>query len=527
MRLLGEQLIGLEQSGEGSNRFWAEDPVSGATLEPAFLDATADEIDRALRLAVLAKVELRRLGRKDRAHLLDHIADRIESLGGDLLERTRQETGLPLARLEGERARTCNQLRLFGEVVRQGRYLDARIDTANPTRAPLAKPDVRQIQAPIGPVVVFGASNFPFAFSAAGGDTAAAIAAGCPVIVKAHPNHPGASEMVGRAIIAAVEACGFPEGTFSLVHGAGHEVGVALVRHPSTRAVGFTGSFAGGTALLDAAMTRDRPIPVFAEMGSVNPTIIMPGALAERSEDIVNGLAASVTLGVGQFCTNPGLILLLASEETTTFIDRLADTITDVDPGPMLHSGICNSYYKGLSKLAATPGVRLRAGKLDAPDTTCTGHPALLEATAMDFLDHPWLAEEVFGPSTLAIICGNEFELYDVIQLLGGQLTGTVHAIASDLDHYGEVLPLLEERVGRLVFGGFPTGVEVCHAMHHGGPFPATTDGRFTSVGSASIRRFLRPVCYQDWPQELLPEELRDDSPAPVPRMIDGEFVDP
>lgn len=527
MRLLGEQLIGLEQSGEGLNRFHAANPATGMALDPAFLDATADEIDRALRLAVRAKVELKRLTRMDRAHLLDHIADRIESLGTELLERTHQETGLPLPRLEGERLRTCNQLRLFGSVVREGRYLDARIDTAEPDRAPIPKPDVRQIHVPVGPVVVFGASNFPLAFSTAGGDTASALAAGCPVIVKAHPNHPGASEMVGRAIIAAVEACGFPEGTFSLVHGAGHEVGMALVRHPSTRAVGFTGSFGGGTALMDAALTRDRPIPVFAEMGSVNPTILLPGSIEENAATLADGLATSVTLGVGQFCTNPGLVLTLAGDATEVFLDQLAEKISGVSDAPMLHAGIAASYNEGLTRLAETEGVELRVGSTEKAKETCNGRPALVQTTGSSFLDHPWLGEEVFGPSTVAIVCANEYELYDVVQLLGGQLTGTIHASTEDLERYGEVIPLLEERVGRLVFAGFPTGVEVCHAMHHGGPFPATSDGRFTSVGSSAIRRFLRPMCYQDWPQHLLPEELRDGNPAGIPRMVDGGFEEP
>ena len=524
MDISGHHWIGSQPSRAGTATFQATAPATGEALEPFYAEATSDEIDRAFTLAVRAQATLRGLPRERRARLLERIADGLEALGEGLLERASLETALPLPRLTGERGRTTDQLRRFAEHVREGSWLEARLEGAQPERAPLPKPDLRSIRQAVGPVVVFGASNFPLAFSVAGGDTASALAAGCPVIVKAHPHHPATSELVARVIVAAVSELGLPPGTFSLLHGRGHQVGAELVTHPDARAVGFTGSFAGGKALFDLAAARPRPIPVFAEMGSVNPVLLLPGAVASRSGELAAGLAGSVTLGVGQFCTNPGLLVALAGDATEELVTALGVQLDDSNPGTLLHDGIRAGYEAGLSRLANVRGVRRFTFEPPVIASSRSVRAAGFRTDAATFRAHPELGEEVFGPATLLGLCSDAEELQNLVEDLDGQLTATVHASDEDLDTFGGLVDSLTEKAGRLVFGGYPTGVEVCPAMHHGGPFPATTDAASTSVGTAAIRRFTRPVCYQDAPMALLPPELRDANPDGILRLVDGEW---
>lgn len=499
MKLHGGQRLGAARSAEGSETFRAVDPARSAPLEGVFHDATEAEIERALALATAAHPAFELAGRERRAAFLEDAAARIEGLGDELLERTQLETALPRARLESERARTTGQLRRFAQVVRAGEFLDVRVDPGDPERRPVPKPELRSMQRAIGPVVVFGASNFPLAFSTAGGDTAAALAAGCPVVVKAHPNHPGAAELVGEALAAAVAAAGLPEGTFGFVQGREHRVGASLVRHPATRAVAFTGSFAGGKALFDLAVARPEPIPVFAEMGSQNPLFVLPARLAAAGEAIARGLAASMTLGVGQFCTRPGLVFLPRGESGQRFIESLLSALGEVPEGTLLHAGIRDGFRRALDNQARVRGVEtLLRG--ETPNDACRARAAVLAVEAAHFLREGALHEEVFGPATLIVRYDGARELAGLARSLRGQLTATVHAEPADLEAHAELVTILEQKAGRLVLNGFPTGVEVSPAMVHGGPWPATTDARHTSVGTTSIRRFLRPVCYQDWP---------------------------
>lgn len=526
MNLHGQNFLGRTTSALGSTRIRAVNPAGSHALEPEFVEATRNEIDSALHLAQRAYKEYRRLAPTIRAAFLRRIADEIESLGDALIERANQESGLPAPRLEGERARTTNQLRLFAGLVEEGSWVDARIDRAQPNRKPLPKPDVRRMLIPIGPVAVFGASNFPLAFSVAGGDTASALAAGCSVVVKAHPAHPGTSELVGEAILAAANETGVPDGVFSLVHGASHDVGLALVRHPITRAVAFTGSLRGGRALFDAAARREDPIPVFAEMGSINPVVVLPEAGEERSEDIAQGLYQSVTLGVGQFCTNPGLVVACEGRATNRMVAALKGLITEHASSPMLSAGICRAFRSGVESVTQIPGVEVIAqGKEVQTDDSTGVSPVLLKTDAATFRARPELREELFGPATLVVTVSSDQELLEVIQRLEGQLTATIHASDTELASHEEVVQTLTDVAGRLVFNGFPTGVEVCPSMHHGGPYPATTDVRTTSVGTAAIYRFARPVCYQDFPQQNLPVELRDPNERGVWRLVDGELT--
>lgn len=526
MTLEGKNLIGSSQSGEGPTSFKAYDPSVGTEIEPGFFDATAAEVDEAVFLAADAFPIYRKLPGERRASFLEAIADEIEALGDPLLERCASETGLGLDRLTGERGRTTGQLRLFGSLAREGSWVDARIDHAIPDRAPLPKPDVRLMIMPVGPVVVFGASNFPLAFSAAGSDTASALAAGCPVIVKAHRSHPGTAEMVGRAIQKAAQSCSMPDGVFSLIQGPGSKVGTALVVHPQVKAVGFTGSRSGGRALFNLAASRPEPIPVFAEMGSLNPVFALPRALEERGSAFAEGLRGSVTLGVGQFCTNPGLVLGIESESLGSFIDTAESLFAEAPPATMLNPGIRDAYEFGLDALESDGNVALVAKSTTAVDATKTEAGAYVWATDVaSFLANPDLSHEVFGPSTLVVKCASKADLIDVAQRLEGHLTATIHGTDDDLAHYEDLVEVLERRVGRLIFNGFPTGVEVCPAMHHGGPYPATTDGRSTSVGTAAIFRFTRLVSYQNFPDSALPDELKDGNPLELWRMVDGEMV--
>ncbi len=522
MDLQGTQLLGSGTSRAGTDTFTAIDPREAAPLEGSFHEAIPAEVDRAFALAAAAHPAFELAGREARARFLETIAERIEALGDGLLQRASAETGLPLPRLTGERGRTCGQLRMFAKVVREGAYLDVRIERADPDRQPLPKPDVRSMRHALGPVAVFGASNFPLAFSVAGGDTASALAAGCPVVVKAHPNHPGTSELVGRAIVAAVRDCGLPEGVFSLLQGRGHEVGLEMVRHPLCRAVGFTGSLAGGRALFDAAAARPVPIPVFAEMGSTNPMFLLPQKLAAEGAALAEGLAGSVTLGVGQFCTNPGLVFAVRDAGAETFVTKLAEHLGGAAEAPMLHAGIRSAYERRLDELAAVPGVEVRVR--DGAVGPCGAKAALLVTDARNWTGQETLREEVFGPATVVVLCDDLAELAVVAGALPGQLTATVTGTEAEVAQVPGLLATLADRAGRVLFGGFPTGVDVSSAMVHGGPYPATTDSRSTSVGTAAIERFTRPVAWQSFPQALLPEDLRDAGPAGLWRRVDGEF---
>ena len=464
------------------------------------------DIDRVCALAETAFDPYRATDPGRRAGFLETIADNILGLGDELLERAGTETALPRPRLEGERARTVGQLRQFAELVRSGSWQGVRIDPALPERKPLPRPDLRQRRIPLGPVAVFGASNFPLAFSVAGGDTASALAAGCPVVVKAHPSHPGTSELTARAIAAAVSQCGLPAGVFSLISGPDIALGTRLVADPRIKAVGFTGSRSGGLALVAVAQSRAEPIPVYAEMSSINPVLLLPAALAARAEALGQGFAASLTLGVGQFCTNPGLVLGVGGPDLDRFTAAAAAALAPVPAGTMLNDGIRQSYACGVSAFAAHEGVAsLHKGK--AEDDRAA--PALFAVSARDFLADKTLAHEVFGPVALIVHCESEEELSQVIAGLEGQLTATLQMETADLPLAASLLPLLERKAGRILANGWPTGVEVAPSMVHGGPFPATSDSRTTSVGTLAIDRFLRPVCYQDLPAALLPPEIR------------------
>ncbi len=526
MIVRGENLIGGETSAAGPRSLRAVNPVTRETLEPGFPEATTGEADRAVESASGSFEAYRAASADQRADFLDRIAVEIEALGDALIERAAAESGLPVARLTGERGRTAGQLRMFAGVVREGSWVGARIDRALPDRQPLPKPDLRRMLIPMGPVVVFGASNFPLAFSVCGGDTASALAAGCPVVVKAHPAHPGTSELVGRAVVAAAEASGMPAGVFSLVHGAGHDTGLHLVGHPLTKAVAFTGSLKGGRALFDAAASRPEPVPVYAEMGSTNPVFVLPGAARNAAAEFSAGLAGSVTLGVGQFCTNPGVVVMMKDPSSAALLNSMKDAFAGTSPGTMLHEGIRQNFQAGVDRLRATPGVEELAHSGTAADPGKTEAGAVVfTTTAETWLRTPALAEEVFGPSTVVISCGDPQEMENLARRLEGHLTATLHGTPEDLADHNGLVSILENRVGRLIFNGFPTGVEVCPSMQHGGPYPATTDSRTTSVGTAAIERFARPVCYQDFPQASLPTELRDRNERGLWRLLDNAWT--
>jgi NADP-dependent aldehyde dehydrogenase len=523
MQLTGLNLIGSETIG-GTTTFRGVNPATSQPIEPPFHEAGEAEADRALRLAESAFKEFRALHATRRAAFLLAIAAKIEA-NDALLARANEETGLPPERLRGERGRTVGQLRLFARVVEEGSWVGARIDRADPNRKPVPKPDLRRMLIPLGPVVVFAASNFPLAFSVAGGDTASALAAGCPVVVKAHPAHPGTSEMVGTIIRDAAKETDMPDGVFSLLHGRANELGAALVKHPLTQAVGFTGSLGAGRALFNAAAARPSPIPVYAEMGSINPVFVLPGALAERGKQIAEGLRLSVTMGVGQFCTNPGLIIGLDDAATKQFVEQLAGLMSEAAPGTMLYAGLRDSYDQGVQRFSAVPGVRVAGRARAAVETHKTQvAPTLFTADAKTWLENHTLQEELFGPASL-VVTGGADSLEKIAAALEGHLTATLHGTAVDLESHRALVAILERKVGRLIFNGYPTGVEVAHAMQHGGPYPATTDARTTSVGTAAIERFARPLCYQDFPQISLPEELQEGNPRNIWRLVDGEWT--
>ncbi|WP_298331039.1 aldehyde dehydrogenase (NADP(+)) [Haloactinopolyspora sp.] len=524
VRLTGNLIIGSEEIRGDQGEFAAVDPRTGDTLEPSYGLGGAAEVERAAVLASEAFATYRQTDSETRAAFLDTIAEQIEALGDQLIDRVQAESGLPRARVESERARTTNQLRLFAAVVREGSWRRVRVDPAQPDRAPLPRPDIRQRSIPLGPVAVFGASNFPLAFSVAGGDTASALAAGCPVVVKAHEAHPGTSELVGRAIRAAVSAHDLPEGTFSLLYGTGPGLGTALVTDPRIKAVGFTGSRSAGLALVAAAAGRPEPIPVYAEMSSVNPVFLLPGALRERAGDIGRGYVASVTTGVGQLCTSPGLVFVHDGPDADTFVAAAAEALEQVPAAPMLTQGIRDGYDQGVQALAGHDQVaQVAAGGVD-DSIACGGQARLFTTTGAAFLADRSLSQEVFGAASLVVRVRDDAELDQIIDALEGQLTAAVHASPDDYDRARELLAALELKAGRVLFNGWPTGVEVGHAMVHGGPFPATSAPATTSVGTRAIERFLRPVAYQDVPADLQPAEVRDDNPLDLWRRVDGQL---
>ena len=519
----GYSILGGESHPASAGTFTGYDPAAGVPLEPTFHYATPEALDRAAELAEEAFVSYRNLSGKDKARFLRHIAAGLDAIAAELVERAQRETALPEARLKGELARTVNQLKLFAQVLEEGSWVNARIDPAEPHRKPLPRPDIRSMLRPLGPVAVFGSSNFPLAFSVAGGDTASALAAGCPVIVKAHSAHPGTSELVGQVIARSVRELDLPDGVFALLFGAGTDLGVALVRHSRIKGVGFTGSLQAGKALIDLCAARPEPIPCFTEMSSVNPVFVLPQALKEQTTRIAEGLFASFTLGVGQFCTKPGLVYLPANEEGDALVAELVKLVAQAGCSPMLTEGIARSYKSGVAHRAGHSAVRSLAQAAAPIDMkSCHTVPALFEINSHDLLANPELAGEVFGPSTLVIRYQSRAEMLELARALEGQLTATLHGSHGDLLEYCDLVGILERKAGRLIVNGYPTGVEVCHAMVHGGPFPATSDSRFTSVGSQAIYRWARPVCYQDFPDVSLPEELRNENPLAILRTING-----
>lgn len=520
LSLTGTMLIGAADVRGSAGEVRGVDPATGTPLEPVYGLGDGSDVDRAVSLAQQAFPTYRATALDRRARFLESIADNIDALGDTLIDRVIAETGIPEVRVRGERARTTGQLRLFASVVRDGRWLGARLDTPDPDRTPLPKPDVRQRKVPLGPVAVFAASNFPLAFSVAGGDTASALAAGAPVVVKAHSAHPGTAELVGRAIRDAVAEHDLPEGTFSLLFGAGARLGTALVTHPHISAVGFTGSRSGGLALVAAAAARPVPIPVYAEMSSVNPVILLPGALAEQGASLGAAFVTSLTTSAGQLCTNPGLVFALG--DAADFLAAAGDAVGATPGAPMLNTGIQRSYEDGVTRLAGRAGVTEVAGGGTDDALAACGQARLFATDGDTFLADHTLQEEIFGAASLVVRVRDLPQLHAILDTLEGQLTATVHATDADHPAAAELLPRLELLAGRVLFGGWPTGVEVGHAMVHGGPFPATSAPATTSVGTRAIERFLRPVSYQNVPAALLPEELCDDNALGVPRLRDG-----
>lgn len=521
----GSQIIGFSHSGAGSESFSSFNPATGQTNSFQFLKATPDEVNLAAEKAAVAFQRYSKMNGSQKAIFLEAIADEILNLGEELVTVCCEETGLPAARIEGERGRTMNQLKMFATLLKEGSWVDARIETAQPQRSQIPKPDLRYMQIGLGPVVVFGASNFPLAFSVAGGDTASSLAAGCPVIVKAHSAHPATSFLVGTAIQTAARKTEMPDGVFSLLYGDGTTTGIQLVRHPLVKAVGFTGSYKGGKALFDAAVSRPEPIPVYAEMGSSNPVFILPEAMKERGAAIAAGFAGSVTLGVGQFCTNPGL-LIYQQENQSGFASQLQETFEKTSGGVMLSPSIYHSFQEGVEKRQQVDGVeKMSNGDKGMPNKENVATPVLLKTNHDTFKNSASLSEEIFGPSSLIVSTPGKQEMLEIARNLSGHLTVTVHGTEQELANYQDLIHILEQKAGRIVINGFPTGVEVCSAMVHGGPFPSTTDSKTTSVGTAAIYRFTRPVCYQGMPDSLLPAELKNKNSLSIFRLVDGELT--
>ena len=522
MSLTGQQIIGNHFSAKGNSKFSAVNPAIGKPLTPEYTEATQEEIDKAFVKADTVFEAFQEVTRTRRADFLNTIAEEIVAMGDELIHRAVAETGLPEARIIGERGRTVNQLNMFADIVRAGDFLEVSIDSAMPGRTPIPRPDIRMINIPIGPVAIFGASNFPLAFSVAGGDTVSAFAAGCPVIVKAHPAHPGTCELVGMAIKLAAEKTGMPDGVFSMLQGKSTDVGQAMVKHPLARAVAFTGSFNGGKALFELANSREEPIPCFAEMGSINPVFLLPERLKESAENIAHQFVDSVNLGVGQFCTNPGIVFGIKSPELDTFISHATDKIKTNPGGIMLHGGIKSNYDKSLKSISSQKNVASIAKGTGEGDAV--GIAQLLKTDGASFIHNPKMQEEMFGPASIIVVCEDEEQLLLAARALRGNLTATIQATANELIQFSNLIRILERKAGRILVNGFPTGVEVCHSMVHGGPFPATIDSRFSSVGAISIKRFLRPICYQNFPEAMLRDELKIANGEQIRQKIDGKY---
>jgi NADP-dependent aldehyde dehydrogenase len=522
MKITGKMLIGQSELLGQHGEIFAINPTTGEQLAPAFGSGNEQQVEDACALADAAFDSFRGTSAAQRAAFLEQIADNILDLGDALVQRAMAETGLPQARIEGERGRTMGQLRLFAGVVRAGQGLDPRIDSAMPERQPLPRSDLRQRHVPLGPVAVFGASNFPLAFSVAGGDTASALAAGAPVVVKAHSAHPGTSELVGRAIQLAVKQCELHPGVFSLLYGSGHKIGTVLVSDPRIKAVGFTGSQTGGTALMKAAFERPEPIPVYAEMSSANPIFLLPAVLAAVPEVLAAGFCGSLQMGAGQFCTSPGLIVAVDGAPLQAFINSCSEQLSKSPSQTMLTLGVHQAYVSGAERMGQSAGVELLAKGLcnNAPNQC---QAALFVTSAEAFIADRHLANEVFGSCALVIRCQDEMQMLQVAKHLEGQLTATVHCNDDEQEQLvRSLLSILELKAGRVLFNGYPTGVEVCHAMVHGGPYPATSNSRSTSVGAAAIQRFLRPVCYQDVPAKYLPAEIDTANSLGLTRLVNG-----
>lgn len=518
----GVNFLGQTASKKNKETFQAFDPSANKPLPEAFHIATTKEVDDAVQKAEKAFPVYSRLSGSIKADFLEAIADEIMSLGETLIKRASAESGLPNGRFEGERGRTVGQLRMFADLLREGSWVDARIDTAQPDRQPIPKADIRNMLVALGPVAVFGASNFPLAFSTAGGDTASALAAGCPVVVKAHESHPGTNELISRAILKAADSVGeIPDGVFSSLNGKA-DIGQHLVVHPSIKAVGFTGSLKAGRAIFDAAANRDEPIPVYAEMGSVNPVFLLKNKLTSSAKDLAEQYSQSVTLGKGQFCTKPGLLIAQESDSLNSFTHALGDKLSDFQPSCMLNKGVASNYSKTRDEFLNQPGVKT----IDpaANETDLNKSAALATVDAATFLENKSLWEEVFGPFTLIVSCDDSSEMHKIASELDGQLTITFMGDDDDLTSHKDLIHQCQQKAGRLIFNGVPTGVEVCHSMHHGGPYPATTDSKFTSVGTGAIRRFVRPVAYQNFLTDLLPDELKPGNPLNILRLVDGEY---
>jgi NADP-dependent aldehyde dehydrogenase len=519
MTINGAVLVGAAER-QREPKFRGYNPASGEAFGPEISEAGDQDVRDASQLAAAAAAPFAALEPESRAAFIDAVAEEMLGIGDVLVETAMAETGLPRVRLEGERMRTVNQLRMFAAEVRDGHWLEVVIDSALPDRAP-PRGDLRRMNVPLGPVAVFGASNFPLAFSVAGGDTASAFAAGCPVVVKGHPAHPGTGELVARAVRRAVAARGLPEGVCCYLPGRANELGGALVADPRIKAVGFTGSRSGGLALVAIAAKREEPIPVYAEMSSINPVLLMPAALAARAEAIGEGFAGSLTLGAGQFCTNPGIVIAIDGPDLDRFIAAASAALGELEPGVMLTSGIHSAYSAGIAAIEGR-AKRIASGKQSTSPNRCGA--AVFETTASAFSSDKALSSEVFGASSLVVRCRDMDEVAAAITGLEGQLTATIQLDAADETDAARVLPLLQAKAGRILANGWPTGVEVTHAMVHGGPFPATSDGRTTSVGTLAMMRFLRPVCLQDMPEALLPPALKAANPWKLPRRMDGRW---
>ena len=519
--ITGKNYIGNLLSSKGNKTYTTFNPELNQKNSTVFTEATSQEINEAVHLASHAFKTFRTISGERKAVFLNKIANEILALDDKLVKMYCSETGLSEERAKAERKRTVGQLRSFANLVAEGSWVEATIDTAQPNRKPTPKPDIRKMLIPLGPVVVFGASNFPLAYSTAGGDTATALASGCPVIVKSHPMHAGTGELVASAIIKAAEETGMPNGVFSNLNSSGLEVGQQLVAHPKVKAIGFTGSIRGGRALLDLAAKREEPIPVFAEMGSINPVVILPKALENRYQEIAKIYAGSITLGTGQFCTNPGLLLGIKSDDLSNFIDVLSEEIIKINPSCMLHPNIKKGFLSNKEKVVSQANVSVTVNYTSDVKNNYA-EQAIVTVEGKTFLENSTLHLEVFGPFSMIVQCENESELETVISNLEGQLTGTIISDTNEVVNYATVISALQNRVGRIIFNGVPTGVEVCESMVHGGPYPASTDSRFTAVGITSIKRWVRPFCYQGWPNELLPKELQNENSLSIFRTIDG-----